>query len=207
MRNLTVTIYHPAMSTLSDRTFRELLKEVSRRLNRIHKQEANYLIDSFQIADPQRQSLRDRIEGELPTIANYYIDKVERSSLTLILMFTGLAYYVLQNTIGKSVEEAWKQSEAHRQIVEYLSTDLRERRVKELINQQFPEGGRITRFRIVDVSFKKKPQRDLDANIQIDTPQEIETTRGPAIDAAYVIKHGESILKTLPTSPPRSKKS
>lgn len=206
MRNLNVTIYHPSLSDLSDRTFRSLLKEVSRRLNRIHREEVSYLIDSFSIANSQRQSLRDRVEHKLSEIPNYYVRQVKRSSLTLAVMFTGVAIWALQNTIGKSIEEAWKQSDAHRQIVKYLTTDLRERRIEELIHQQFPEGGIITSFRIVEVSFDRKPGGDLNANIEIESPVEIETKVRPLIDSAFVVRRGRSIMSGLPRKPPGPKK-
>ncbi len=121
MKNVTFVFFHPDLDILSDRTIRSLLKKISVILREVQFQEIAYLIKQSDITPSEKQSLRDRLGGQLNHIEAYYLERLERGSLTLTVSLTAVAIWLLQQTIGESIKEAWRQSEMHKNLVSYLS--------------------------------------------------------------------------------------
>ena len=124
MQELSIRIYHPTLSIWSDHTFRSILKKFSSLMREIQYQEVMYLINSSNLTPSEKQSLRDKLKGPLNHVDSYYVEKVERGSLTITAIAAGAGFALLQCTLGESVKEAWKQVDMHKQIVDYLSKPL-----------------------------------------------------------------------------------
>lgn len=121
MKNITFEIYHPHLDIVSDRTLRSILKKFSKLLREIQHQEVFYLINSSDISPSEKQSLRDRLNAPLKHIDAYYVRRIEKGSILIESALTAGALWLLVNTLGESVKDAWKQSEFHRGLVDYLS--------------------------------------------------------------------------------------
>jgi hypothetical protein len=123
MNNIRIIVYHPNLDLLSDRTLRQLLKKLSSLGREIQTQEVLTLVNDSSLSWPEKQSIRDRITPQLSHISAYYVEELYKDSLEVTLTFTAAALWLLQNTIGESVKEAWKKTEWHEMIVDYLSSD------------------------------------------------------------------------------------
>jgi len=124
MQELSISIYHPTLSIWSDHTFRSILKKTSSLMREIQYQEVMHLINTADLTPSEKQSLRDKLKGPLNHVDSYYVEKIERGSLTITALAAGAGFFILQSTIGESIKDAWKQVEMHKKIVDYLSKPL-----------------------------------------------------------------------------------
>lgn len=199
MKNVKFIFYHPHLDLLSDRTIRSLLKKISTILREIQYQEVAYLIKSSDIAPSQKQSLRDRLEGQLNHIEAYYLDRLERGSLTLTVILTSFGVWLLQQTIGESIKEAWQQSNMHKELVAYLSGPQRKDVLDRNIDRVL-DGWTFDNYVIEDVNKKVDEQGDLTVRVDLSTPiqiqRRIENNSGPVtIDS--IIEDSNKIIITL----------
>ena len=170
MNNVNFVFYHPDLDLLSDRTFRSLLKKISAVLREIQYQEAIYLINSFDATPPQRQSMRDRIRGQASNIEAYYIQKLERGSVTLTVSLTAVGLWILQNTIGESIKEAWQKSAMHKDLVSYLSGEKR----KDILDRNIDAvlgGWTLDSYLIENMEKTIDSDGDLNVRIDLSTPR------------------------------------
>lgn len=122
MKDLKIVLYHPQLAFISDRSFRSLLKKLSSVVREFQHQEIQYLVDSFEISDSQKQSLNDKMKHSFSHIEAYYFEKYERGSIELAISVTAVGIWLLQITIGESIKVAYLRSELHHRILEYLSS-------------------------------------------------------------------------------------
>ena len=170
MNNVNFVFYHPDLDLLSDRTFRSLLKKISSVLRELQYQEALHLIRSFDATPSQRQSMRDRIRAQSSHIEAYYIQKLERGSVTLTVTLTGGALWLLQLTIGESIKEAWQKSAMHKDLVSYLSGDGRKEVIEKNIDVVL--GGWIfDNYLIESVDKKIDDEGDINVRVDLTTPK------------------------------------
>lgn len=52
------------------------------------------------------------------------IKSAEEGSIILIGMAFGLSYWILKQTLGETVKEAWLESDSHKKLKKYLKADL-----------------------------------------------------------------------------------
>jgi len=67
--------------------------------------------------------MHHRITPQVNHISAYYVEELYKGSFEITLTITAAILWLLQNTIGESVKEAWKKTEWHEMMVDYLSTD------------------------------------------------------------------------------------
>lgn len=169
MNNVNFVFYHPHLDLLSDRTFRSLLKKISSVLRELQYQEALYLINSFDATPSQRQSMRDRLRGESSHIEAYYIQKLERGSVTLTISLTAVGLWLLQQTIGESIKEAWQKSSMHKELVSYLSGEKRKKVIERNIDVVL--GGWIfDNYLIEDLNKTIDAEGDINVRVDLSTP-------------------------------------
>lgn len=129
MKNIKFRIYHPSLDVLSDRTLRSILKKFSTLLKEVQFQEILYLVNTSKLSPSEKQSLRDRLQGPLNHIDSYYVEKIERGSLIIEVVLTAAGLWLLKNTLGESIKEAYKESEMHKYLVSYLSNSIERKEV------------------------------------------------------------------------------
>jgi len=128
MNNLRIRLYHQKLDLLSDRTFRALLKRLSALSREIQTQEVLHFVNNSRLLElREKQSINDRIKPSLNHIPSYYIEKIEKGSLEIVLALTAFALWLLQQTVGETIKEAWKKTQFHKELVDYLSSDFRKK--------------------------------------------------------------------------------
>jgi hypothetical protein len=181
-----VEFFYPKLEFVSDRTFRESLKLASQKLHQIHLDEVLYIVETSDISDRLRQSAVDRMVGQLDHIPNYYIESVTRGSLTVLVTLSAAALFILQKTLGKTIEAAWERTPTHKRMVEFFSNtapaaslgstssqspSLVERSLgtdgerwqwlERAFSFQFLNNPRFGRFKVVKIAFEQDKARDM----------------------------------------------
>ncbi|GIB64724.1 hypothetical protein VCSRO93_3748 [Vibrio cholerae] len=169
MKDIYFKIYHPTLDLVSDRTFRSILKKFSSVIREIQYQEVMVLVNQSDLSPSEKQSIRDKLKGKLNHIDAYYIEKIERGSITITGLVTTAALGLLAVTVGESVKEAWKKSEFHKSLVEYLTMDLtREKQIERNVDRVF-EAWNFDGFVIESVEKEQMPDGSIEIVININT--------------------------------------
>ncbi|MGR7921569.1 hypothetical protein ACU6RQ_10730 [Zobellella denitrificans] len=169
MKNITFEIYHPNLDTVSDRTLRSILKKMSSLLREIQYQEVFYLINHSSLSPSEKQSLRDRLRGPLNHIDAYYVQKIERGSILIEGALTAIGLWLLKNTIGESVKEAWKQSEMHKSLVSYLSDPIPRRQIIDRNIDRVIDAWNFEGFIVESIEKEDIDDENLKVRININT--------------------------------------
>lgn len=202
--------FYPKLEFVSDRTFRESLKLASQTLHQIHLDEVLYILETTDLNDRSRQSAIDRMAGQLDHIPNYYIESVTRGSLTVLVTMSAVALFVLQKTLGKTVEAAWERTPTHKRIVAFLSNTttaetpdiassaLQKRVVLSLgadgerwqwleraFSFQFLNNPRFGRFKVVKLAFEEDEARDMLVRIEFDLAEDYLELEGTFKQVLY----------------------
>jgi hypothetical protein len=199
MKNLKLNFYHPDLDIISDRTLRSLLKKISTIAKEIQYQEVSFIINQSQASGPEKQSLRDRLKGPLHHNEAYYVEKIERGSLTITVIVSSVGIWLLQQTIGESVKEAWLQSEMHKNLVAYLTSPTRKTIIDRNIDVVL--GGMTFDNYVIEDVQKIDVDKDTHmANISLTTPyrvrERIERNSG-VVTIDSIIADSEQIIATL----------
>ncbi|MEH0086345.1 hypothetical protein V6233_22940 [Vibrio antiquarius] len=169
MKDIYFKIYHPTLDLVSDRTFRSILKKFSSVVREIQYQEVMVLVNQSDLTPSEKQSIRDKLKGKLNHIDAYYIEKIERGSITITGLVTTAALGLLAVTVGESVKEAWKKSEFHKSLVEYLTMDLtREKQIERNVDRVF-EAWNFDGFVLESVEKEQMPDGSIEIAININT--------------------------------------
>ncbi|HFG1863382.1 TPA: hypothetical protein ACGF2P_003298 [Vibrio cholerae] len=169
MKDIYFKIYHPTLDLVSDRTFRSILKKFSSVIREIQYQEVMVLVNQSDLSPSEKQSIRDKLKGKLNHIDAYYIEKIERGSITITGLVTTAALSLLAVTVGESVKEAWKKSEFHKSLVKYLTMDLtREKQIERNVDRVF-EAWNFDGFVIESVEKEQMPDGSIEIVININT--------------------------------------
>ncbi|ENC6423006.1 hypothetical protein [Aeromonas veronii] len=169
MKDIYFKIYHPTLDLVSDRTFRSILKKFSSVIREIQYQEVMVLVNQSDLSPSEKQSIRDKLKGKLNHIDAYYIEKIERGSITITGLVTTAALGLLAVTVGESVKEAWKKSEFHKSLVEYLTMDLtREKQIERNVDRVF-EAWNFDGFVLESVEKEQMPDGSIEIAININT--------------------------------------
>ncbi len=169
MKDIYFKIYHPTLDLVSDRTFRSILKKFSSVIREIQYQEVMVLINQSDLSPSEKQSIRDKLKGKLNHIDAYYIEKIERGSITISGLVTTAALGLLAVTIGESVKEAWKQSQFHKSLVEYLTSDItREKQIERNVDRVF-EAWNFDGFILESVEKEQMDDGSIEIAININT--------------------------------------
>ncbi|MCR4447400.1 hypothetical protein [Aeromonas veronii] len=169
MKDIYFKIYHPTLDLVSDRTFRSILKKFSSVIREIQYQEVMVLVNQSDLSPSEKKSIRDKLKGKLNHIDAYYIEKIERGSITITGLVTTAALGLLAVTVGESVKEAWKKSEFHKSLVEYLTMDLtREKQIERNVDRVF-EAWNFDGFVLESVEKEQMPDGSIEIAININT--------------------------------------
>jgi hypothetical protein len=228
-----VDLIYPKLEFISDRTFRESLKLASREIHAIHLNEVEYLITTSSLSSQQKQSIWDRMRKQLDPIPNYYIESVRRGSLEIVIALSAAAYFLLEKTMGKTIEAAWERTASYRWLVRFLSNsstpnEVPAKRAPTTVDTKSrgPEGERwqwlerefssrflnrprFGRFKVVDVATHEDPRGDMRVRITFDLADEfseLEGTFRQLLYADFISKHLGERRKALSSSRKRTTK-
>jgi len=199
MNDIKITLYHPTLDLISDRTLRDILKSLSSMGRNIQVNEIMHLINNSPLDASEKQSIRDRLSPELMHMHSYYVDKIEKGSLSVTITVTAFALWMLQNTIGESVKDAWKQTKFHKKIIDYLTTDLRKEIIGSIINTE-TEPLSKGRYSIDEIRKNVDTENNLIINVTINTHPVIEERileKEKKVDANFIIENGHKKISEI----------
>ncbi|MCL1122014.1 hypothetical protein N7V09_14225 [Shewanella seohaensis] len=168
------------------------MKKFSKLLREIQYQEVFYLINSSDLSPPEKQSLRDRLKAPLNHIDAYYVRRIEKGSILIESALTASALWLLVNTLGESIKEAWKLSEFHHRLVDYLSKPKVRRVVIDRCFDRVFEAWNFDGF-IIDEIEKKDDGEDLIVKVKLKTEHNLQIH----IDQNLQEQNIELLLKKL----------
>ncbi|PYC67448.1 hypothetical protein C9J69_18200 [Vibrio cholerae] len=200
MKNIKFKIYHPTLDLVSDRTLRSILKKFSTLLREIQYQEAFFLINHSNITKSEKQSLQDRLKGPLNHIDAYYIEHIEKGSIIIEAALTAIGLWLLKNTIGESIKEAWKQSDMHESIVSYLSEPLQREKVIDRNVDRVIDAWNMDGFLIETTTKEKVDEDTVVFTVNLKTDPLLEThikDNLQRIDTELVIREIKSEIERL----------
>ena len=115
----------PSLKVLSDRTVRSTLKLISKIVHKITIEEIKFFIDRSELNSSQRQSILDRLIPEIEGENNYYIEVLKKGSLELEVIVGAIPFFYLAKiTLGKSLGEAYENSDLNRWLVNFLNNTI-----------------------------------------------------------------------------------
>ncbi|MGE6284300.1 hypothetical protein [Aeromonas taiwanensis] len=200
MKNIKFKIYHPTLDPVSDRTFRSILKKFSTLLREIQYQEVFFLINHSNITKSEKQSLQDRLKGPLNHIDAYYIERIEKGSIIIEAALTATGLWLLKNTIGESIKEAWKQSDMHESIVSYLSEPLQREKVIDRNVDRVIDAWNMDGFLIENTTKEKVDEDTVVFTVNLKTDPLLEThikDNLQRIDTELVIREIKTEIERL----------
>lgn len=142
--DLYIRFHHADIANISDRTFRQLLREFSIVTNDILSEEIEFLLLNIDLPYRQKQSIRDKLYSRFSETTNFYIDKIEKGSLILLALISASTIFTLGKIVHTGSGEFSKKgenkiSEADAEIVNsYLIKHL-ENRNQILIENVLPK--------------------------------------------------------------------
>ena len=225
-----VDLIYPKLEFVSDRTFRESLKLASRAIHAIHLREIQFVLAASDLNARVKQSVWDQMRGEFDHLPNYYVETVKRGSLTIALALSASAYFLLEKTIGKTLEAAWEKTGLHRWLVGFLSnsttnTDMpphakvstksqgeaggRWQWLQREFSAQFLNQPQFGRFQVVDFGISESANGDMRVKITFDLADEyaeLEGTFTQRLYSDFIAEHAPKAPRTAPRHK-RSKRS
>ena len=128
------------------------IEAVSRAVDRVEAEDIEALSDAF--ADEIPAAVFDAMRYRSRQYHNRSLsfDDASSGSVVLIGMAAGLAYWLLDKTLGETVNQAWKESELHTRIKEFLLTrfdDKAERIASKIRPSRWRGSDRHVRARVV----------------------------------------------------------
>jgi hypothetical protein len=218
-----VELIYPKLEFVSDRTFRDSLKLASRTIHAIHLSEIQFVLSISDLNPRVKQSVWDQMRSEVDHLPNYYIESVRRGSLTIALTLSASAYFLLQKTIGKTLEVAWERTGLHRRLAGFLSNSVTGTDVTKpgtSTKSQGKEGARwkwlerefaarflnqpgFGRFQVVDFGTEEDANGDMHIRITFDLADEyaeLEGTFSQLLYGDFIERFGPSKKKTAKKS-------
>lgn len=174
MNEIRLRVYHPGLDLLSDRTLRSLLKSVSVFCREIQRAEALELLDEFELSESHQDEIEGQLEAPIDHMESYYVNKIRKGSIELTLCFTPFAIFILQQTLGASLSEAWSRSDMNKKIVDYLSGKKRSEVIRRKVKFYKENERTFGEFSVEEVRFKRKKNGDLIVLVDLDTPNAIK---------------------------------
>lgn len=192
MSRIKVEIDYRDIHVVSDRTAREILKELSKAIRWAQRSEVARILHAAPINRAQIQSLNDRLDHKIETMPAYYLERLEEGSLRGTVVVTAFAIWLLQNTVGETVKEAWLAYDLHQTIVNYVQNDrpeafpeflydeLKDRRLlsgrAEIAGYDVEKDGDDV---LIRVNIKTNPQCEIEMDRRIEGDQVIENAPRP----------------------------
>lgn len=133
--DIGIIIRHPAMDSMPDNTVVAVLLDLRSVVEDLHFMEFHWMISEWAIERPDDDVLEEvrEVVRRLPT---FYIERLERGSLTaLLLLAVPVFLWVLDKTVGSSVEKAYEGSKLDLWLQRVLKRGVASGSVPEAIEQ------------------------------------------------------------------------
>lgn len=168
MKQIQLHLYHSYIDAVSDRTFREFLKGISKLMRQIQSEEMFRLVESFELGDSEMQSLRDRLKGKIKEAPTYYLKHAKKGSLELLAIVGAGLLIALVGVVGELGLKPAKLRKVQTKIAQYVKKE-RSEKLPELIENKVMDGDSpLAMFEVSDVETEKK-SKHVRLNLTLET--------------------------------------
>ena len=196
MSGIIVEIDYSDLPFISDRTARSILKDLSKAVRRAQTSEINIFLSEVGLGFRERQSINDRLRPRIQEASVYYVEELYAGSLWGKLTISGFSLWLLSATLGETVKEAWKATEIHNSIIEYVET-RRPARFASLLEQELRARDLLTgRAHITEVIVEEREDGLVLRVVLISDPQ-ANVEHGNRIGNDDIIEHSRKMLARL----------
>lgn len=153
-----VLLDYPRLKTISDRSFRDLIKFPARIIRKIQREEVKFLTKQFSLSQREDQSIHDRMERKIYQQSAFYISGTQHGSFSVTSMLSAAALYVLAVISKEAVKDTWKNSEIYKKIISYLEARQAQKSerwkfLKHQFETWFARGERIGRYQVTNLTI------------------------------------------------------
>lgn len=196
MASIVIELDYADLPFISDRSARAILKDLSKAVRRAQATEIDEFIRDAGLSRRERQSINDRIRRPIQEAAVYYVEEIRAGSLWGKLTISGFSLWLLSATLGETVKEAWKASEVHNGIIEYVE-QRRPDNFARLLENELSDRELLTgRARIVEVEVEEREGQVVLRLVIISDP-EAHVEMGRRIGDDDIIEHSRTALARL----------
>ncbi len=180
--DLYVIFYHPELSIISEKTFRRLLKDISKICHKALLEELEYLMRELKLDNRQKQSIKGRTLNKIAAGSFYYLEDFRRDSVFLEVSITGLALWLLNITLGESFKAAARKSHLLKKLEEILSKKInirnyikrRPKKLAEIVSNQLEGEGTLNRFEIDKIEYKVTIRHELHVTLKTEETVDVQ---------------------------------
>jgi hypothetical protein len=133
--DIGIIVRHPAMGSLPDMTVIALLLDLRSVAEDLHFLEFRWMINEWAIERPD-DDVYEEVRNVVRRLPTFYIERLERGSLTALLMLAVPVFlWVLDKTVGSSIEKAYEGSKLDLWLQHVLKRGVASGSIPEAIAQ------------------------------------------------------------------------
>lgn len=198
MKRILIKFRYEQIEAVSDRTAREALKSLSKLCRQAQMREVDEILRHTRLTRREKQSLKDRLRQNFEAAPVYYLKHAKKGSLEIVALLGAALIWGLQNTLGETVKEAWKQTAVHKNIIDWVKnkrSDEATKLIKDETNRhEFLSG----RMRVHSISEdENKSQKIIEVVLRPDEYTEVHEPR--EIDEKLIVRNGRDKIRDLDT--------
>ncbi len=127
MPKIRLDVTFHGLEYVSDRTAREVIKATSKLMRRAQIAEVVYILKRSELPLDQYQSLLDRSVKFMEDAPLLDIQEAHQGSWKMTALVGAFGLWFLQNTLGESLKDGWKDNPLHHEIKDYVANSRAER--------------------------------------------------------------------------------
>ncbi|WP_316214137.1 hypothetical protein [Bradyrhizobium sp. SZCCHNR2032] len=190
MKQVSIVLIHDDTDYLSDRSLRDLLKQLSRTIRRTQLKEVERLLNSADLDKREVQSLLATLEQKGQTVPTYYLNSIKHGSLEAVFFIAaGYLGKLAGEIVGKVIDDVVRQNKLYKHLLKSLDNH-RQKSFAESLKEEL--GSFVAgRFAIEDIAIAETKNSIL-VNVELTTQLEFQDRLPEQYDEARVI----ALLKT-----------
>jgi hypothetical protein len=194
MDSIRIKLRFPEIGGVSDRTLRSLLKDLSKVCRGTQARELDSVMKYLELNRREQQSIRDRVSEEISGGPAYYIKNVRTGSIEIVVVLSTFSLWLLQNTIGETFKESWKQSKLHKGIVKWVASE-RETEVMKIIKEEAGKLDFLSGRAVASSLDENKKARLIEINLQ--TSEYAEIKKDSVIDDDEILRRAKDFISKV----------
>lgn len=200
MSSIRIKLRLENIQGVSDRTARTLLKDLSRVSRRAQMREIEAIMRAAKLDRALKQSIRDRLIDELADAPAYYLQHARAGSIEIVVVVGAVGIWLLQNTLGETFKDAWKETEFHNAVIDWVKN----KRAKKMANVLRSEAEKYD-FLGGRAHASETSSEDGTIEITLEKSEYLEIGRDQAITEEVVLEISERVLRRSSSEDTRGK--
>jgi hypothetical protein len=194
MDSIRIKLRFSEIAGVSDRTLRSLLKDLSKICRGVQARELDSVMKYLELNRREQQSIRDRVSEEISGGPAYYINNVRTGSIEIVVILGAFSLWLLQNTIGETFKESWKQTKLHKGIVKWVASERKEE-IMKIIKEEAGKLDFLSGRAVASSLDENKRARLIEINLQRSEHAEIKKDR--VIDDDEILRRAKDFISKV----------